>query len=59
MENKIFQELHQKELKKIEGGNPFAREILKGIIIGLGIGAGLEIMGDWDDFKDGFASAFN
>ena len=50
-------ELGREELKEVDGG--VLPEILKGIAIGLGIAVGVEILGDWDEFKDGFASAFN
>ncbi len=47
-----LEELSQKELKETDGG-------FWGIVgAGLLIAAGAEIIGDWDEFKDGFASAF-
>ena len=49
-------ELGREELKSVDGG--FWPEVLKGIAIGIGIAVGAEVLGDWDDFKDGFASAF-
>ena len=50
------QGLSKKELKYVTGG--FWTEVLKGVAIGIGIAVGVEVLGDWDDFKDGFASAF-
>ncbi len=49
------QEMNIKEKRMIEGG-VFG---IDDILVGLAIAAGAAIINDWDDFKDGFASAFN
>ena len=51
------QELGREELKEIDGG--VWPSVLRGIVIGLTLVVGAEVIGDWDEFKDGFASAFN
>ena len=43
-------ELNKSELGQIEGGS-----ILGGLAIGLAIAAFAQIIGDWDNFKNGFA----
>ncbi|GEM_PF-3196423 len=53
-------ELEREQLQEVEGGLPIPwTEVIKGIAIGIGIAAGHQVMVEWDDFKDGFASAFN
>lgn len=49
------QEMDALEMKRTDGGFFGIDDIL----IGLTIAAGAAIINDWDDFKDGFASAFN
>ena len=45
-----YVELSESELKQIEGGS-----IIGGLAIGLAIAAFVQIIGDWDNFKNGFA----
>jgi hypothetical protein len=45
-----YVQLSEPELKQIEGGS-----ILGGLAIGLAIAAFAQIIGDWDNFKNGFA----
>jgi lactobin A/cerein 7B family class IIb bacteriocin len=45
-----YVELNESELRQIEGGS-----ILGGLAIGLAIAAFAQIIGDWDNFKNGLA----
>jgi hypothetical protein len=45
-----YLELNESELRLIEGGS-----ILGGLAIGLAIAAFAQIVGDWDNFKNGLA----
>jgi bacteriocin-like protein len=45
-----YVQLSESELKQIEGGS-----ILGGLALGLAIAAFAQIIGDWDNFKNGFA----
>ncbi len=45
-----YVELNESELKQIEGGS-----ILGGLAIGLAITVFAQIVGDWDNFKNGLA----
>lgn len=55
LENYGVQELGAKEIQSIDGG----LAVVDDILIGLVVGAVLGIVNDWDDFKEGFFSAFN
>ena len=46
----FYVELSESELRQIEGGS-----ILGGIAIGLAITCFAQIIGDWDNFKNGIA----
>lgn len=55
MKNLDIQYLQQEEMENINGGmDPFTA-----VAVGLAIAAGTAIINDWDDFKDGFGSAFD
>jgi lactobin A/cerein 7B family class IIb bacteriocin len=45
-----YVELSESELRQIDGGS-----ILGGLALGLAIAAFAQIIGDWDNFKNGFA----
>ncbi len=55
LENYGVQEMNASEIKEIDGG-VFGWD---DILIGIAIAAGAAIINDWDDFKDGFSTAFN
>ncbi len=55
LENYGVQEMNASEIKEIDGG-VFGWD---DILIGIAIAAGASIINDWDDFKDGFSTAFN
>ena len=55
LENYGTQELCTTEMRETEGGIFGIDDIL----IGIAIAAGAAIINDWDDFKDGFSTAFN
>lgn len=46
-----MKELEKKELQEIDGG-------LHPVLIGIAIAVGASIINNWDDFKEGFMSAF-
>lgn len=52
LQNFGVQELNAKETREIEGGI-FGLDDLAALGIGLTIAAAVEIMGDWEHFKDG------
>jgi len=54
LENYGVVSLDSKDLKKTEGGS-----FLAIVVGGLIIAAGAEIIGDWDNFKQGCADAWN
>jgi spore coat polysaccharide biosynthesis protein SpsF (cytidylyltransferase family) len=43
----VIKALKKNELVRVNGGNPF--------LIGIGIAAFVEILSDWDNFKNGLA----
>jgi len=50
-----MKELDKNELQLVEGGCELACLIVAGLVVA----GGSTIMLQWDDFKDGFASAFD
>ncbi|HAF27423.1 MAG TPA: hypothetical protein DCG75_00100 [Bacteroidales bacterium] len=49
-----IQEMDTLEMKQTDGGLVFWAVVGAGLLVA----AGAAIINDWDDFKDGFASAF-
>jgi lactobin A/cerein 7B family class IIb bacteriocin len=53
-----MKELEKSELMEVDGGILGIDDIIAGIIIGCAVATFANVIGNWDDFKKGFASAF-